>query len=258
MKKHSKKSVSYLSLFFLFSSFIFSCMKSVEPVVFYATGKFSVSENSFYTDGVMIISFPSEKPGSLCLVKIFPHSSVKVIKTDVDITSTNHIYIDVVGLVEVRAKNCVFRFEKVFVSDAILRVSRYSFWRFEVLDGEIKVGKKLRIVRGQGYIPQKNEIYAVKDKPEIIFPRNNQKFYVPFFLWSRVRKVRNYYLEIALDKDFLFPIFIIRLKQNRFFPPELSIPKKSDYFFWRVWYELENGAGSFYSEARKFFVPGQN
>ena len=254
--KKDKKSISFL--LFLLPLFTFSCAKSVKPVVFYTTGKFSIDKNSFYTDGVMIISFPSENPGSLCLVKIFPQSSVKVLKTEVDITNTNLIYIDVVGLVEIRSKNCVFRFENVSVRDAVLRVSRYSFWRFEVLDGEIKVGKKLRIVRGQGYVPQKNEIYAVKDKPEIIFPRNNQKFYVPFFLWSRVRKVRNYYLEVALDRNFLFPIFVIKLKQNRFFPPELSIPKRSDYFFWRVWYELENGSGSFYSETRKFFVPGQN
>jgi hypothetical protein len=247
-------------IFYVFLSSIsfFSCEKSVRPNIFYALGGFDVRENSFFAEKILIVSFPSRNPKNICLVKLFPESSLSVLKSYHDLKGTNFLNISISGVAELYAKNCFFKIEDVILYNGIVRVLKNELIRFEVIDGEIIFGENMKISKGQGFIPEKNEIYAIKDKTEIVFPRDGQDLYIPFFLWRKVDNVKNYYLEVALDRDFLFPIFIAKLEDNKFFPSELTFPNFSKNFFWRVWYETSSGACSFWSDTGTFKIPGQN
>jgi hypothetical protein len=248
----------------LFWFFIFSCEKRINPVIFwqfdlYYQERFfshSTSEKDFFSTNkgeIMVVSFPSYQ--RTCLVKLYPSSSIYVRRVSAHFGKVN-IYLDSVsGNVLVISSGCNFYINDVFLEEGILRVlSDGEKIRIEVLEGSAKIFD-FNIKKGQGYVLEEDKIYMIPKEVSLVFPKDGVDVTIPLFLWEKVQEAKSYFLEISLDQDFLNPIFFFEIKENRFFPDSFTLFRFSGSFFWRVWYETEDGRFSFFSETRKIRIP---
>ncbi len=242
-------------LIFVFISF--SCKKKIDYNVYFSYGNFSEYPKGVSVDeGVTVISFPSIY-GS-CVIKLYPQSSVKFKSAFIYIGKPYVILDNFSGTVLLYSDNCVFEFVrgKTFIienSKVLLRISNEKL-RVEVLDGEVKADG-IKIKKGQGFVPAEGYIYMMKKSVQLVFPRAGQKLYIPIFFWERGNESVHYMLEFALDRDFLKPIFYIKVKENKFFPEAMTLNKYSLRFFWKVWYEDESGAFSLPSQPEIVDIP---
>jgi hypothetical protein len=186
---------------------------------------------------------------------LYPSSSIYVRRVSAHFGKVN-IYLDSVsGNVLVISSGCNFYIKDVFLEGGILRVlSDGEKIRIEVLEGSAKIFD-FNIKKGQGYVLEEDKIYMIPKEVSLVFPKDGVDVTIPLFLWEKVQEAKSYFLEISLDQDFLNPIFFFEIKENRFFPDSFTLFRFSDSFFWRVWYETEDGRFSFFSETRKIRIP---
>ncbi len=252
----------FFVLFFWF--FIFSCEKRIDPVVFWHFDlenqeKFFyhyTSERDFFSTNrgeIKIISFPSYQ--RTCLIKLYPSSSIYIRRVSSHFGKFN-IYLDSVsGNVLVISSGCNFYIGDVVLKEGILRLLSYDTKiRVEVLEGSAKIFD-FNVKKGQGYVLGEDKIYTIPKGVSLVFPKDGVDVNIPLFLWEKVQEAKTYFLEISLDQDFLNSIFFSEIKDNRFFPDSFTLFRFSDSFFWRVWYETEDGRFSFFSETRKIRIP---
>ncbi|GBD03960.1 hypothetical protein HRbin19_01265 [bacterium HR19] len=241
----------------LLSLLSLQCKKEVRPNLFFSSDfayEFSDVEKKEFFSGskIVLINFPFYK--RVCLIKLYPKSYVKIgdaFRRGKEI----RIFLESVsGVVVLKAQECNFFFRELVFSDGELRINANGKLFFEVIDGEAKF-HEFKIKKGQGYSAETREIYVLPREVKIIFPRDNAEVFIPLFLWEKIDKAKKYFLEIAIDENFLKPVFFSEIEDNKFFPQSLTLPRFSRSYFWRVWYELEDGRSSFYSEPKVINIP---
>lgn len=241
----------------LLSLLSLQCKKEVRPNLFFSSDfsyDFSDVEKKEIFSGsrIVLVNFPFYK--RVCLIKLYPRSYVKIgyaFKRGKEV----RIFLESVsGIVVLIAHECNFFFRDLIFSDGELRINARDKLFFEVIDGEAKfLGFKIK--KGQGCSVETRDIYVLPREVKIIFPRDGADVFIPLFLWEKIDKSRRYFLEIAIDENFLKPVFFSEIEDNKFFPQTLTLPRFSRSYFWRVWYELEDGRSSFYSELKVINIP---
>lgn len=238
----------------LFSILIlFSCQKDINPKVFYNIGEtHDNGEMNFSTrEGIAVISFPNQF--GRCIIKLYPESSInfsdayiKLKKVTVKISSHS-------GVVFVLSEGC-----NIEVGEDISCNGCEMFLKnknLEVIDGETQY-KGIVIRKGFGYIPSEGRMYVLKPKINLVFPRDKQEVAVPLFLWEKRNDVERYFIEFALDPEFLNPVYYVSVvEDNKFFPDQMTLKILSKKIFWRIIYEDKNGIGGFPSNPQEIIVP---
>lgn len=236
-------------LFFL----LFSCQKRISPSVFSQIGEVMMSGNSFQTkDGIYVISFPN--PFGRCIIKLYPESYVKISKA---YTKTAEAYVEISdfgGKIFLISEECNITWEFLSCNNSKLFLKKYEKTHIEIIEGKCRY-KNMNLRRGQGFIPSENRIYLLKSKVKVVFPRDGQELVIPFFLWEKKDGVSSYFIEFAIDPDFLNPIFYTKVEGNKFFPDKLTLDIFSKKIFWQVLYEDAEGIGGLPSEPRQVIVP---
>lgn len=243
----------YLVLYALF--FSFGCQKKIYPTVFYSIGENkNDNEKTFSTkDGMLIVSFPNSF--GKCIMKLFPQSSVIVSDSYLKLSKPTVSIEKYTGLIFVYSENCQFLVEDgPACDDCLVILKGRDKLYFEVLEGKAQY-KGLIIRKGYGYLPAESRMYVLKPKINLVFPRNGQEVIIPLFLWEKKEDVDTYLLEFALDKDFFNPISYVYVRDNKFFPEQITFKIFSRKIFWRIIYEDKNGVGGFPSDPQEMIVP---
>ncbi|MCS7213751.1 MAG: hypothetical protein NZ927_05985 [Candidatus Calescibacterium sp.] len=248
------KNRMFLCLIFALFFFL-GCQKKIYPTVFYSIGENkSDNEKTFSTkDGMLIVSFPNSF--GKCILKLFPQSSVVVFDSYLKLSKPTVSIEKYTGLIFVYSENCNVQVKDEFACDncSVILKNRNNV-QFEVIEGKAQY-RGLIIRKGYGYLPAESRMYVLKPKINLVFPRNGQEVIIPLFLWEKKDDVDVYLLEFALDQNFFNPIYYVYVRDNKFFPEQITFRIFSRKIFWRIIYEDKNGVGGVPSDPQEMIVP---